>query len=101
MVGYWLVGYRLAGEFGKVRTGTKTDLRFCRLAVQPQSWSGPTHTGPLAEPSGQNFRNTVPTGLSGSSCPDRFVNSHREASLLRPTTHETHTVASQKQLEGT
>ena len=92
---------RLAGEFGKVRTGTKTDLQFCRLAIQPQSWLGPTHTGPLAEPSGQNFRNTVPTGLSGSSCPDRFVNSHREASLLRPTTHETHTVASQKQLEGT
>ena len=53
---------RLAGEFGKIRTGTKTDLRFCRLPVRPQSRSGPTHTGPLAEPPGQNFRNTVPTG---------------------------------------
>ena len=31
---------------------------------------------------------------------DRFINSHREASSARPTTHETHTVASQKQLEG-
>ena len=51
---------RLAGEFGKVRTGTKTDLRFCRLPVRPQSRLGPTHTGLLAEPSGQNFRNTVP-----------------------------------------
>ena len=94
---------RLAGEFGKVRTGTKTDLRFCRLPVRPQSQSGPTHTGPLAEPTGQNFRNTVTTGLSGPAVHvlNRFTNSHREASSPRPTTHETHTVASQKQLEGT
>ena len=32
---------------------------------------------------------------------DRSANSHRKASLPHPTTHETHTVASQKQLEGT
>ena len=62
-----------------------------------------TNTGPLAEPTGQNNRNTVTTGLSGLAVhvPDSFVNSHREASSPRPTTHETHTVASQKQLEGT
>ena len=40
---------RLAGEFGKVGTGTKADLRFCRLPVRPQGRSGPTDTGPLAE----------------------------------------------------
>ena len=55
----WLV------NFGKVRTGTKTDLRFCRLPVRPQGQSGSTHTGPLAEPLGQNIRNIVTTGLSG------------------------------------
>ena len=94
---------RLTGEFGKIRTGTKTDLQFCRLPVRPQGRSGSTHTGPLAEPSGQNFRNTVTTGLSGPAVhvPNRFVNSYREASSPRPTTHETHTVASRKQLEGT
>ena len=32
---------------------------------------------------------------------DRFINSHRKASSLRPATHETHTVASQKPLENT
>ena len=33
---------RLAGEFRKVRTGTKADIRFYRLPVRPQGWSGPT-----------------------------------------------------------
>ena len=32
---------------------------------------------------------------------DRFTNSHRKAISSRPTSQETHTVASQKQLEGT
>ena len=64
---------------------------------------GPTDTGLLAEPSGQNTTNTVTTGLSSPAVhvSDRFTNSHRKASSPRPTTHETHTVASQKQLEGT
>ena len=85
---------RLAGEFRKIRTGTKADFRFCRLP-------GPTYTGPLAESPGQNTRNTVTTGLSGPvvHVPDRFVNSHRKASSPRLIAHETHTVASQK-LEG-
>ena len=94
---------RLAGEFGKVGTGAKADLRFCRLPVQPQGRLGPTDTGLLGEPSGQNTRNTVTTGLSGPAvhvC-DRFTNSHRKAGSPRPTSYETHTVASQKQLEGT
>ena len=42
---------------------------------------------PPEEPSGQNT--------------DRFTNSHRKASSPKLTTHETHTVASQKQLEST
>ena len=94
---------RLAGEFGKVRTGAQADIQFCRLPVRLQSRSGLTDTGPLAEPSGQNTRNNVTTGLSGQAVhvSDRFTNSHRKASSPRPTTHETHTVASQKQLEST
>ena len=94
---------RLAGEFGKIRTGAKANLRFCRLPVRPQGRSGPTDTGTLAEPSGQNSRNTFTTSLSGPAVhvPNRSINSHREASSPRPTTHETHTVASQKQLENT
>ena len=94
---------RLAGEFIKIRTGTKVDLRFCRLPIQPQGRSGPTDTGLLAEPSGQDTRNVITTGLSGPAVhvSDRFINSHRKASSPRPTAYGTHTVASQKQLEGT
>ena len=45
----------------------------------------------------------VTTGLSGPAVHvlDRSSNSHRKAGSPQPTTHETHTVASQKQLEGT
>ena len=70
---------RLAGEFRKVGTGTKADLFFCRLPVRPQGRSDSTHTVPVAESSGQNFRNTVTTGLSGPAVhvPNRFANSHR------------------------
>ena len=93
----------LAGEFGQVRGGSKADLRFCRLPVRPQGRSGPTDPRPVAEPSGQDIRNNVISKLSGSTVhvPDRFANSHRKASSPRPTTHETHTVASQATLENT
>ena len=71
--------------------------------VRHQGRSGPTDTGPVAEPSGQNTRNTVTTGLSGPAVhvTDWFTYSHRKASSPRLTTHETHSVASQKQLEST
>ena len=56
-------------------------------------------TRPVAEPSGQSTRNTVTTGLSGPAVHilDRSIDSHRKASSPRSITHETHTVASQKQ----
>ena len=54
----------------------------------------------------QNLQDEILEILSLLACPvrywlDRFINSHRKASSFRPTAHETHTVASQKQLEGT
>ena len=58
---------------------------------------------PVAQPSGENTSTFVTTGLSGPAVhvPDRSTNSHGKTSSPRPTTHETHTVAPQKQLEGT
>ena len=46
----------------------------------------------------ENTVTAVTTGLSGPAVYvlDRFVNSHREATSPRPTSYETHTVASQK-----
>ena len=91
---------RLAGEFGKVRAGAKVDLQFCRLPVQPQIRSDSTHLDRW-----QNLQDKISEILSLTGLavhvPDRFANTHREAISARPTTHETHTVASQKQLEGT
>ena len=57
----------------------------------------------MAKPSGQDTSTSVTTGLSGPAVHvlDRSSNSHRKTGSLRPTTHKTHTVASQKQLEGT
>ena len=62
---------RLVGEshippgLSPAYTRSSENMPKFRLPVQPHGRSGPTYTGPLAEPSGQNTRNTVATGLSG------------------------------------
>ena len=96
-------GPRLVGEFRKIRAGTQAGLRLCRLPVRSQVRPGQTDPGPVAKPSGQDTSTSVITGLSGPTIhvPDRPTNSHRETSSPQPTAHETPTVASQKQLEGT
>ena len=96
-------GPRLAGESRKIKTETQTSIRLRRLPVRPQVRPGQTNSGPVAKPSGQDTSTFITTGLSGPAVHvlDRPPNSHRKAGSPRPTTHETHTVASQKQLEGT
>ena len=93
----------LAGERQEIGAGAQTGFQFCRLPVRPKCRSGQTDTGPLAEPTGQDIRNTVSACLSGPAVhvSDRVINSYREAISPRPTTYETHTMASQKQMEGT
>ena len=93
----------MVGEFREIRTGTQTSIRLCRLPVRPQVRPGQTDSGPVAKPSGQDTSTFITTGLSGPAAHvlDRSSNSHRKARSPRPTTHETHTVASQKQLKGT
>ena len=56
----------------------------------------------MAEPSREHTETPILTGLSGPAIHvlDRLTDSHRKASSPRPTTYETHTVASQEQLEG-
>ena len=93
----------MASERRKVRIGAQAGFQLCRLPVRPSVRSGPTNTGPVAKPSRQNTGASNSTGLSGPRVRviDRLVNSHRKTGSPRPTTHETHSVASQKQLEGT
>ena len=96
-------GSRLAGEPRKIRTGAPTGVQLRRLPVRPQVRPGQTDTGPVAKPPRENTNTACATGLSSPAVHvlDRPVNSHRETSSPRPVTHETHTMASQKQLEGT
>ena len=96
-------GSRLAGESRKIRAGASTSVQLRRLPVRPQVRPGQTDTGPVAKPSREDSNTALTTGLSGPAVHvlDRSINSHRETGSPRPVTHETHTVASQKQLEGT
>ena len=94
---------RVAGKRGEVRTGTKTGLQLRRLPVRPQGGQGQTHTRTLADFNGQDTVNSVRSGVPGPAVhvPHRTFNSHRKTSPPRSTSHETHTVALKKQLEGT
>ena len=73
--------------------GYQFDLKAGRVRPTPDRWQILPR---------ENLRNPVSTGLSGPAVhvPDWSANSHRKASLSRPASHETHTVASQKQLES-
>ena len=57
----------LASERRETRAGSQASLRLRRLLVQPQVWSGPTDTGPVAEPSTKKIQ----TLLSQLACPVR------------------------------
>ena len=83
-------GTGLTGEFRKIMDGHQTSLRLCRLPVRPRLRSGPTDTGPVAEPSTKNTGTAIPAGLSGPSIHvlNRSANCHREASSPRPTTRD-------------
>ena len=74
---------------------------FCMLPIRSRVRSGPTDTGPVAKPTRKNTGTSCPTGLFGEGVHvlDRPVNSHRKTSSSGQTTHEAHSMASQKQLE--
>ena len=94
---------RLAGEQGKVRTGPKTGLQLRRLPVRPQGGQGQTHIRALADLNRQDIVNPVRSGVPGPEVhvPYRPANSHRKTSPPGATSYEPHTVALEKQLEGT
>ena len=97
-----LPGTRVAGKQGKVRTGSQTGFQLRRLPVRPEGGQGQTNNRTLADPNRQDQINTVRSGLPGPTIhvPHRSTHSNRKASPLRATSHETHIVALEKQLEG-
>ena len=97
-----LSGIRVAGEQGKVRTGSQTGLQLVRLPVRPKRAQGQTNRRTLAGLDRQDQINDVGSGMSSPEIhvPRRSPHSNRKTSPLRTTPHETHTVALEKQLEG-
>ena len=93
----------VAGQRGKVRTGAQTGFQLRRLPVRPETRQGHTYHRTLASSTKQDKGDHVKPKLSDMelNVPDRIVNCHRKAGSFGQVTHETHTVASQKQLEGT
>ena len=91
------------GEHGKIGTGPPTSIHFRRLCVRFEGGQGQTHPRVLAHLNYKDTGTAHQTGLSNQAIdvPDRVTNSHRKVSPLRPTPHETNTVALEKQLEGT
>ena len=93
----------MAGEQGKVRTDPQTGLQLRRLLVRPLRGQGQTNRRTLADLNRQDQINTVGSGLPAPSIhvPHRSTHSNRKTSPPRATSHEAHTVALEKQLEGT
>ena len=98
-----LRGVGVAGKRGQIRGGTQTSFQLRRLPVRLDRGQGQTHPRTLADPSTQNTGDLVKPNMSDLefNVPDRAVNCHRKAGTFGQATHETHTVASQEQLEST
>ena len=88
-------GSGLAGEQGKIKTGSKTGLQLRRLPVRPERGQGQTLTRTLAILTGQDPDNLVLSGVSGPAVhvPHRYTHSNRKTSPTRATPHEAHKVA--------
>ena len=97
-----LSGTRVAGKQGKVRTGSQTGFQLRRLPVRPERGQGQTNSRTLADLDRQDQINTVGSSLPGPTVhvPHRSTHSNRKTSPPRATSHEAHTVALEKQLEG-
>ena len=84
--------------------GVVTDRPFVQPVQQPTGFTSQKQSSSAASKM-EMKKATQPVEATIAVClaniPNRITDSHREASALRLVTHETHTVASHKQLEGT
>ena len=94
---------RVDSESRKIRTGTETSLRLCRLPVRSEGGQGPTHSREVANPAGEGPRPLVGPPLQGPTThvSDRSFDSYRKTGALGSSAHETYTVAPKESLENT
>ena len=78
--GHTMSGTRVAGEQGKVRTGTQTGLQLRRLPVRPERGQGQTNSRTLADLDRQDQINSVGSGLPGPTIhvPHRSTHSNKK-----------------------
>ena len=102
-LGRSLSGIGLVSEQGKIRTGTHTGFQLRRLPVRLEKRQGSPNPRSLANTTDKTTGYYVKPSVSGPAVNvlDRFTDCHRETGTSGPFTYETHTVASQKQLEST
>ena len=93
----------LASERGKIRAGTRTGLQLCRLPVQSEKRQGSPNPRMLADPTDKDTGHYVKSSVSGPAFNvlDRFTDCHIKTGTSGQVTYDTHTAASQKQLEST
>ena len=93
----------MASKRGEIRAGTQASFQFLRLPVRLEERQGQTHHRTLADLTKQNTGDFIKPTMLGpeSNVPDQTTNCHRKAGTFGQVTYETHTVASQEQLEGT
>ena len=97
-----LPGVGLDGKHAKIRTGTPTSLRFCRLPVRPTQRIGQTYSKPLGSPSTKSNRVITEQILPSENLHVSYRSTHcdRETGAPRQTAHETYSVAPQETLES-
>ena len=97
-----LPGVGLDGKHAKIRTGTPTSLRLCRLPVRPAQRTGQTDSKPLGSPSTKNNRAIAEEILPSENFHVSYRPSHcdRKTGDPRQTAHETYSVAPQEALES-
>ena len=102
-LGSSLSRFGLASERGKIRAGTHTGLQLCRLPVRSEKQQGSPKPRMLASPTDKDAGHYVKSSVSGLAFNvlDQFTDCHRETGTSGLFTYETHSVASQKQLEST
>ena len=97
-----LPGVGLGGKHAKIRTGTPTSLRICRLPVRSTQRIGQTYSKPLGSPSTKNNRVITEQILPSENLHVSYRSTHcdRETGAPRQTAHETYSVAPQETLES-
>ena len=95
--------FGLGSESEEIRINTSTGFQFCHLSVRPIDWSCLSHSGKVGYPSTETkvHQGLKPLHSQVIHVLDRTSYSNRETGMVRSSSHETHSVASEATLACT